>query len=101
MPIPINDLITSAAFTDILCAKSATVMVSGTIISFIKGSVGATNVVSASLVCLVWLYFLCLLFGGLHPSGTGFEFLVLITFFLGLSSQSDLVSFLISLFSGL
>ena len=40
-PSFINALITSAAFTDILCASSPTVIVSGTDTSRTTGSVGA------------------------------------------------------------
>ena len=47
LPSFISALITSAAFTDILCASSATVMVSGTSTSRTIGSVGATKVVSS------------------------------------------------------
>ena len=46
--MPINALITSDAFTAILCAKSATEMVSGTITSCTIASVGALNACSAS-----------------------------------------------------
>ena len=44
-PSFIIDLMTSEAFTAILCARSATVMVSGTCTSRTIGSVGAWNVV--------------------------------------------------------
>lgn len=43
MPIFISALMTSVAFTDILWARSATVMVSGTCTSRTIGSVGATK----------------------------------------------------------
>ena len=47
-PIFISTLITSAAFTDILCARSPTDMVSATRTSRITGSLGAVKVVAAS-----------------------------------------------------
>ena len=47
MPMFISTLMTSAAFTDILCAKSATEIVSGIGISRMIGSEGATNVDSS------------------------------------------------------
>ena len=51
-PSFIMALMTSAAFTDILCARSATVMVSGTCTSITFGSDGAANVASAVLVAM-------------------------------------------------
>ena len=47
-PIFMSDLMTSAALTDILCARSPTEMVSGICTSRTTGSVGAWNVESSS-----------------------------------------------------
>src|SRR4051794_23565549 len=50
-PSFINCLMTSEALTDILCASSATVIVSGTWTSLMTASVGAWKLVSRSSAC--------------------------------------------------
>src|SRR3990172_5261642 len=67
LPSFISDLMTSAAFTDILCARSATVTVSGMCTSRTTGSIGALNWCAASRAGTAPppsrdLFFLCLLY---------------------------------------